>query len=181
MYAQVEKQNENKSRAVANSATQKKSKEKQGFGFVDNRAKTVQRVTGKELDSLNRLNGGRINVKVEDSENRQQVEQRLEAMIGSNCPQASSQNISRCVQYMLSHDPKSGGGIGQYNGDSVFHISHGKKDGNDGVSIFFIHVPPENIHEDVKIIGIGQHTSGTTYKLDWGVGTPWVKGANIKL
>ncbi|MDC1162573.1 hypothetical protein OAT18_03945 [Tenacibaculum sp.] len=39
MYAQVEKFKENKSRAVANSAVQKKKKSsrKQGFGFVDNR------------------------------------------------------------------------------------------------------------------------------------------------
>lgn len=37
MYAQMEKPKENKSRAIANSVAQKKSSEKQGFGFVDNR------------------------------------------------------------------------------------------------------------------------------------------------
>jgi hypothetical protein len=37
MYEQVEKPKENKSRAVANSVAQRKSKVKQGFGFVDNR------------------------------------------------------------------------------------------------------------------------------------------------
>jgi hypothetical protein len=37
MYAQVEKQKENKNRAVANSIDQKKGNEKQGFGIVDNR------------------------------------------------------------------------------------------------------------------------------------------------
>lgn len=37
MYEQVEKSKENKSKAVSNSVTQKKSKGKQGFGFVDNR------------------------------------------------------------------------------------------------------------------------------------------------
>jgi hypothetical protein len=41
MYAQVEKPKEHKSRAVANSATQKKGNGKQGFGFVDNRPKAV--------------------------------------------------------------------------------------------------------------------------------------------
>lgn len=41
MYAQVEKTKENKSRAVANSVTQKKSSGKQGFGFVDNRPEAV--------------------------------------------------------------------------------------------------------------------------------------------
>ncbi len=39
MYEQVEKPKENKSRAVANSVTQKKSAVRQGFGFVDNRKK----------------------------------------------------------------------------------------------------------------------------------------------
>jgi hypothetical protein len=37
MYAQVEKPKENKSRAVANSVSQRKGPVKQGFGFVDNR------------------------------------------------------------------------------------------------------------------------------------------------
>lgn len=38
MYAQVEKPKENKSKAVANSATQKKGHVKQDIGFVDNRS-----------------------------------------------------------------------------------------------------------------------------------------------
>lgn len=37
MYEQVERPKENKSRAVANSVAQRKSNEKQGFGFIDNR------------------------------------------------------------------------------------------------------------------------------------------------
>ncbi|MCW5204216.1 hypothetical protein VU11_07125 [Desulfobulbus sp. US2] len=41
MYEQVEKPKENKSRAVANSAAQKKSNGKQVFGFNDNRPDTV--------------------------------------------------------------------------------------------------------------------------------------------
>ena len=41
MYEQIEKPKENKSRAVANSVTQKKSAGKQGFGFVDNRPQTI--------------------------------------------------------------------------------------------------------------------------------------------
>jgi len=39
MYAQVEKPKENKSMAVANSVTQRKSNVKKNFGFVDNREK----------------------------------------------------------------------------------------------------------------------------------------------
>lgn len=42
MYAQVEKSRENRSRAVVNSVGQKKNDVKQGFGFVDNRAESIQ-------------------------------------------------------------------------------------------------------------------------------------------
>ncbi|MFG6107571.1 F-box protein [Leptothoe sp. EHU-05/26/07-4] len=41
MYAQVEKSKENKSKAVANSAAQKKSNGKQGYRFDDNRQSTI--------------------------------------------------------------------------------------------------------------------------------------------
>jgi hypothetical protein len=41
MYTQVDKSNDNKSRAVANSVAQQKSNGKQGFGFVDNRHEAV--------------------------------------------------------------------------------------------------------------------------------------------
>jgi len=41
MYAQVETPKENKSRAVANSISQKKSIGNQGFRFVDNRTEAV--------------------------------------------------------------------------------------------------------------------------------------------
>jgi hypothetical protein len=49
MYAQKEKPKENKSRAVANSVSQKKSNAKQGFGFVDNREETHQLYKLQEL------------------------------------------------------------------------------------------------------------------------------------
>ena len=41
MYEQVEKPKENKSRAIANTVTQKKSYAKQGIGFVNNRPEAV--------------------------------------------------------------------------------------------------------------------------------------------
>lgn len=41
MYAEVEKPKENKSGSIANSVAQKKSKGKQGFGFVDNRPEAI--------------------------------------------------------------------------------------------------------------------------------------------
>ncbi len=57
MYAQVEKSKENKSRAVADAATQKKSNVKQSFGFIDNRAVSIaqrkmQSITNSSLFQL---------------------------------------------------------------------------------------------------------------------------------
>ena len=52
MYEQVEKPKENKSRAVANLVSQKKSSGKQGVGFVDNRPKTTiqkMKIRGTDL------------------------------------------------------------------------------------------------------------------------------------
>ena len=44
MYAEMKKPKENKSRAVANSVTQKKSNGGQGFGFVDNRPEALSQL-----------------------------------------------------------------------------------------------------------------------------------------
>lgn len=49
MYAQVEKSKENKSRAIVNSITQKKSNVKQGFGFVDNRPEAIAQRKHQEM------------------------------------------------------------------------------------------------------------------------------------
>lgn len=48
MYEQVEKSKENKSKSIANSVDLKKSKGKQGFGFVDNRPEAVAQRKLKE-------------------------------------------------------------------------------------------------------------------------------------
>lgn len=148
----------------------------------------VQRITEKELQALERLNGGGIRITVEDSENRAEVEQRLQNMVDSNSPKGSRANINRCIQYMLSHEQDSGGGTGiTHAGQQVFHISHGQRDADDGVTLFFIHLPGdqmENRNEPTKIIGIGHHTneSSASYKLDWGIGTaPWIAGSSIRL
>ncbi|CAM3789124.1 hypothetical protein VA7868_00448 [Vibrio aerogenes CECT 7868] len=52
MYEQVEKPKENRSRAVANSVTQKKSNVKQGFGFVDNRPRSIIQKKIQEIGSI---------------------------------------------------------------------------------------------------------------------------------
>ena len=48
MYAQVDKQKDNKSKSVAHSVTQKKSTVKQGFGFVDSRPEAIVQRTLQE-------------------------------------------------------------------------------------------------------------------------------------
>jgi len=53
MYKQVEKQKENKSRAVANSVAQKKSNVNQGFGFVDNRTEAIKQLNLQKMASKN--------------------------------------------------------------------------------------------------------------------------------
>lgn len=53
MYEQVEKPKENKSRAVANSVGQKKSNQKQGFGFSDNRPEAVTQRKLQEVTNSN--------------------------------------------------------------------------------------------------------------------------------
>ena len=49
MYAQVEKPKENKSKAVANAVSQKKSGDKPAFQFVDNRSEAVAQRKLKEM------------------------------------------------------------------------------------------------------------------------------------
>jgi hypothetical protein len=53
MYEQVEKPKVNKSRAVANSVTQKKNSVKQGFSFVDNRPEAVVQRKLQEMANNN--------------------------------------------------------------------------------------------------------------------------------
>ncbi len=56
MYEQVEKPKENKSRAAANSVTQKKSNVNRGFGFVDNRSGVSQHeVNESEVNDNSRV------------------------------------------------------------------------------------------------------------------------------
>ena len=56
MYAQVEKQKENASRAVANSVAQKKSIAQKSFGFVDNRSGAIARnLTKKAINPIESL------------------------------------------------------------------------------------------------------------------------------
>lgn len=51
MYTQIEKSHVNKGGTVANTATQKKSSKKQGFGLVDNRPEAITQRKSKEATS----------------------------------------------------------------------------------------------------------------------------------
>lgn len=57
MYEQVEKTNENKSRAVANNVAQKKSSVRQVFGFTDNRNKKGENAAQMQIKDM-RTNSG---------------------------------------------------------------------------------------------------------------------------
>jgi hypothetical protein len=73
-------------------------------------------------------------------------------------------NAKKCAEYMLAHKG-SGGGIGQKleGKHSIFHISHGERDGDDGCSCFF--TTREGKH--LVIVGIGWHKTDTSYRLDY--------------
>lgn len=62
MYAQIEKSKVNKSRAVADSVAQKKSRVKLGLGFVDNRIESiVQRKLQKFADNNQQVDNYKLN------------------------------------------------------------------------------------------------------------------------
>lgn len=62
MYEKVVKPKENKSRGVANSVSQKKSNEKQGFGFVDNRPEAIAQRKLQNQANSNFLNSQAISL-----------------------------------------------------------------------------------------------------------------------
>ena len=88
----------------------------------------------------------------------------------------SLQNAKKCAEYVLAHDGK-GGGIGQSldGTHSIFHISHGKRNGNDGCTVFF--ASREGKH--AVICGVGWHRTDTSYDLDYKSGTWNMAGKHL--
>jgi hypothetical protein len=113
MYEQVEKPKESKSSAVANSVAQKKNAEKQGFGFVDNRAehvnqrklqKVINNYSPQEIQSKKKNKSGLCmpqNLPVEPCES---IVQRLEMELNESFP---SVNEPQSGMSVLSDTGKS--------------------------------------------------------------------------
>lgn len=78
----------------------------------------------------------------------------------------SDKNVTDCAAVIVNHTKTSGGGTGsKFDGESVFHVSHGFMGSDDGCTVFFTK-PPDGT---LEIVGVGSHTTGGTavYKLDW--------------
>ncbi|WP_299490081.1 hypothetical protein [uncultured Shewanella sp.] len=101
---------------------------------------------------------------------------------------ADEQHVRHCAQYILAHNgTTTGGGTAyQVGGKTVFHISHGIRDRDDGCTVFFVCNRVKANNNDDKgiayIVGVGHHTGPTSYRLDWGCGQgAFNTGANINL
>jgi len=88
-------------------------------------------------------------------------------------------NATKCAEYVLAHSGK-GGGIGKDldDGSSIFHISHGKRNGDDGCTLFFA---SRDGGKYASIVGIGWHykSQDDEYKLDFKRGSWNAAGKNI--
>ena len=74
-------------------------------------------------------------------------------------------NAQKCAEYMQGHSGRGGGGTkhkldGQY---TVFHISRGRKNKDDGCTCFFT----TRDWKHLVIVGIGWHKTDTSYRLDY--------------
>lgn len=79
----------------------------------------------------------------------------LKAWLATQVPSASDKNIGLCTAVMMAHTPISGGGTSTYyQGDHVFHISHGKYGQTDSCSVFYT---KDHGTGRITIVGAGQH------------------------
>jgi hypothetical protein len=93
------------------------------------------------------------------------VEGDLKAWLATQVPSASAKNIGLCTAVMMAHTPISGGGTSTYyQGDHVFHISHGKYGLSDSCSVFYT---KDHGTGGITIVGAGQHVDNynARYKL----------------
>lgn len=117
----------------------------------------------------------------------QATEDQLVDWVASKLPAADKPNIRHCVQYFMTHNGKtSGGGTGYaINGRTVFHISHGRMDRDDGCTLFFtvypgVNTTAPNVNHRGLIVAIGQHSGNASYRIRWH-DTSWTHGVNIDL
>lgn len=111
MYAQVEKAKENKSRATANSVTQKKNNEKQSFGFEDNRTETVVQRRPYCLKNENAISTNAIH-SIETHNQKQPViqcltkEQICNELVNWDCINSGMQMSIEDTAIVILMDPK---------------------------------------------------------------------------
>jgi hypothetical protein len=114
MYEQTVKPKENKSRAVANSVTQKKSNRKQGFGVVDNRPEVVAQ---RKLVNINSF----LQRKASVYSNGEVTVQRIGAQ--SNTFRLVVNGVTRDeIDDAIDNIPGGNGGYAQLNGNAGFDV-----------------------------------------------------------
>lgn len=110
----------------------------------------------------------------------------LEAFIDGKAPYSSTKNVHDCTSVVTNHKSTSGGGTStQYQGATVFHISHGLSSGTDGCTVFYTKDHGTGV---VRVVGVGQHVTGfaaryrLSFKLSaWTHATKFVANKTIDL
>ncbi len=76
----------------------------------------------------------------------------------------SGSNAAQVARGILAHNGRTSGGGTRFNfnGHTVFHISHGKNGKTDGCTVFFIVTK-----EGIQVVGVGVHDTSSSYNLDW--------------
>jgi hypothetical protein len=96
---------------------------------------------------------------------------------------ANERNCGVCATHIQDMTSTAGqGGITtKFAGRTVFHISSGKRGGDDGCSVFFTLSTDSGADLTAGIVGVGWHAAGSdhVYLLDWGKGAPFFTGNRL--
>jgi hypothetical protein len=97
---------------------------------------------------------------------------------------AERKDCGACATHIenMSTTAGQGGITTQYAGKSVFHISSGKRGGNDGCSAFFTLSADSGPALVAGIVAVGWHAGrDEIYLLDWGKGAPFFTGNRLDI
>jgi hypothetical protein len=96
---------------------------------------------------------------------------------------ADRTNCGKCATHIedMTEMSDQGGITTKYAGRSVFHISNGKRGGDDGCTTFFTLSSEGGDGLTAGIVAVGWHAPGkdTVYVLDWGKGPPFFTGNRL--
>lgn len=96
---------------------------------------------------------------------------------------AAEKSCGVCATHIENMNSTAGqGGITtKFAGRTVFHISSGKRGGDDGCSVFFTLSADSGEVLVAGIVAVGWHAgdSDHIYKLDWGKGAPFFTGNRL--